>query len=68
MLLYEDMKLIEHVLLFWICVLSNLMCPCKHYNIKLSVSQSYLYIIEHIEFVDEFVTSKKNTLNAMLHY
>jgi len=62
MLLYEVMKPIEHVLLYWICVLSHLMCPHKHYNIKLSASQSYLYVIEHIEVVDEFVTQKKTDL------
>jgi len=39
MIMYEDMKLIEHVLLRPICVLSLLMSTCKHFNI------SYLYII-----------------------
>jgi len=34
MILYEDMKPIEHVLLHPICVLSHLMCPYKHCNIK----------------------------------
>ena len=37
MILYEDMKAIEHVLLHPICVLSHLMCACKHCNIKLSL-------------------------------
>jgi len=37
MFLYEDMKPIEHVLLHAICVLSHLMCACKHCNIKLSL-------------------------------
>jgi len=36
MILYEDIKPIEHVLLHPISVLSHLMCPCKHCNIKLS--------------------------------
>jgi len=36
MILYENMKPIEHVLLP-ICVLSHLMCACKHCNIKLSL-------------------------------
>jgi len=35
-MLYEDMKPIEHVLLHPICVLSHLMCTCKHCNITLS--------------------------------
>jgi len=30
MILYEDMKPIEHALLDPICVLSHLMCFCKH--------------------------------------
>jgi len=38
------------------------MCPCKYYNINLSISQRYLYIIEHIEVVDEFVTSQNPDL------
>jgi len=29
-ILYENMKPIEHVLLHPICVLSQVMCPCKH--------------------------------------
>jgi len=37
MILYEDMKPIEHVLLHPICVLYYLMCACKHCNIKLSL-------------------------------
>ena len=36
MILYENMKPIEHVLLHPICVLSHLMCACKHCNVKLS--------------------------------
>jgi len=35
MIVYEDMKPIEHVLLYPICVLSHLMCACKHCNINL---------------------------------
>jgi len=30
MILYEDMKPIEHVPLHPICVLSHLMCACRH--------------------------------------
>ena len=52
MILYEDVKLIEHVLLHPICVVSHLMCACKR------CMQSYLHIIEHIEVADEFTTSK----------
>jgi len=31
-MVYEDMKPIKHVLLYPICVLSHLMCTCKHCN------------------------------------
>ena len=37
MILYENMKPIEHVLLHPINVLSHLMCSCKHCNVKLSL-------------------------------
>jgi len=37
MILYENMKPIEHVLLHPICVLSHLMCACKHCNVKSSL-------------------------------
>jgi len=37
MILYENIKPIEHVLLHPICVLSHLMCACKHCNVKLSL-------------------------------
>ena len=37
MMLDENMKPIEHVLLHPICVLSHLMCACKHCNVKLSL-------------------------------
>jgi len=36
-ILCENMKPIEHVLLHPICVLSHLMCACKHCNVKLSL-------------------------------
>jgi len=32
MILYEDMKPIEHVLFHPKCLLSHLMCACKHCN------------------------------------
>jgi len=35
MILSDDMKPSKHVLLHLICILSHLMCPCKHWNIKL---------------------------------
>jgi len=35
MILHENMKPMDHVLLHPICVLPHLMCTCKHYNIKL---------------------------------
>ena len=37
MILYENMKPVEHVLHHPICVLSHLMCACKHCNVKLSL-------------------------------
>ena len=37
MILYENMKPIEHVLLQPICVLSHLVCACKHCNVKSSL-------------------------------
>jgi len=37
MILCEDMKPIEYVLLHPICVLSHVMCACKHCNIQLSL-------------------------------
>jgi len=37
MILHEDMKPIEDVRLHRICVLSHLMCACKHCNIMLSL-------------------------------
>jgi len=49
MILYEDMKSIEHVLLHPICVFSHLTCICKHSNEKLP------HIIEHIGVADEFI-------------
>jgi len=57
MILYEDMKPIEHVLLHRICVLSHLMYACEHCNIYCS----YLCIIERIEVADELITSKNLT-------
>jgi len=36
MILHENMKPIEHVLLHPICVLSHLMCAFKHCNVKSS--------------------------------
>jgi len=37
MVLYENMKPIQHVLLHPICILSHLMCACKHCDVKLSL-------------------------------
>jgi len=37
MISYQDMKTTEHVLLHPICVLSHLMCACKHCDVKLSL-------------------------------
>jgi len=46
MVLYENMKPIEHVLRHPICELSHLMCSCKHCNIQLS-----LYYWTHWNFL-----------------
>jgi len=51
MILYENMKPIEHALLHQICVLSHLMCAYKHCNIK--VSSNYWTN----EVSNEFITS-----------
>ena len=61
MILYEDMKPIEHFLLHPIWVLSHMMCACKHYNIKLTL---YYW---NIEVADELIASKKNSFNAIFH-
>ena len=37
MIIYEGRKPAEHALLHPICVLSHLMCACKHCNVKLSL-------------------------------
>ena len=50
MILYENMKPIEHFLLHMICARHQLMCACKLRNVKLSL------FIEHIEVADEFIT------------
>jgi len=52
MILYENMKPIEHFLLHLICVRHQLMRACKQRNAKLSL------FIEHIEVADEFITSQ----------
>jgi len=52
MILYENVKPIEHLLRHLICALSHLMCACKQCNLKLSL------FIQNIEVADEFITSK----------
>jgi len=61
MILYENMKPIEHVLLHPICVLSHLMCACKNCNVK-----SSLYEWTHWSFwwVYHF---KKHRYHAISH-
>jgi len=64
MILYEDMKTTEHFLLHPICVLSHLMCAMRtHANTAL---ESCLYITEHSEVADEFITSKKQFLTRFV--
>ena len=54
MTLYEDVKPIAHVLLHRICVVSHLICACKHCNIELSS-----YDWTHWSYCpDEYITSK----------
>ena len=57
MILFENTKPIEHVLLHRICILSHLKCACKHSN-------ENLYTIEHIEVVDEVITSENTDLTG----
>jgi len=62
MISYEGMKPIEDFLLHPMCVLSHLMCVCKHCNIKFCL---YYW---NIEVADEFISSKiKNKFNAIFH-
>ena len=56
MILFEDMKPIEHTLLHPICVRCHLMCACKHCNIE--------FIIEYIEVSDEFIPLRNTRFNA----
>jgi len=62
MILNEDMKPIEHVLLHPICVLSHLMCACKHFNIKL-----FLYYWKHWScwWIYNF---ERNRSNVIFHH
>jgi len=62
MILYKDMKPIEHVLLHSICVLSHMMCACKHCDIKLSL---YYWTHWSCWWIYHF---KKNRLNASFHH
>ena len=57
MILYEDMKPIEHVLLHPICV--YFITWCTYAN---TVIWSHLYITEHIAVTDEFIASKTTDL------
>jgi len=61
MILHENMKPIEHVLLHQICVLSQLMCACKHCNVKL-----YLHYWTHWScwWIYHF---KKHRFHAIFH-
>jgi len=69
MILYEDMKPIQHVLQLnrfccWICpicVHSHLMCACKHCNIKLSL---YYWTHWSCWWIYDF---KKPRVNAIFH-
>jgi len=45
MILSDDMKPSEHVLLHPIRILSHLMCACKHWNIKLPLLNTLKFLI-----------------------
>ena len=62
MVLYENMKPIEHVLLHQICVLSHLMCACKHCYIKLTL---YYWTHWSCWWIYHF---KKRRFNAVFHH
>jgi len=59
MILYDNTKPIEHVLLHPICVRSHLVYACKRCNVEVSL---YYWITERIEVVDEFITSKNTDI------
>jgi len=61
MILFENIKPIEHVLLRLVCAVSHLMCACKHCNVKL-----FLYYWTHWScwWIYHF---KKHIFNAIFH-
>ena len=61
MILYENMKLIEHILRHPMCVLPHLMCACKHCNVNLSL---YYWTHWSCWWVYHF---KKHRFNAIFH-
>jgi len=61
MILYENMKPIEHVLRHPICVPPHLTCACKHCNVKLSL---YYWTHWSCWWVYHF---KKHRFNAIFH-
>jgi len=63
MILCEDIKPIEHVLLHPLCELSGLICAWKHCNIKFS-----LYYWTHWSCWWIYHFRKKNWLNAIFHH
>jgi len=58
---YKYMKPIEYVLLHPICLLSDLICTCKHCNIKLS---SYYWTHWSCWWIYHF---KNHRFNAIFH-
>jgi len=58
---YKDMKPFEYVLLHLICLLSDMICACKHCNIKLS---SYYWTHWSCWWIYHF---KKHRFNAIFH-
>jgi len=67
MILYENMKPIEHVLLHPICILSHLMCACKHCNVNLPLyywthwSCWWIYHFQNTDSTRFFITKPRHS-------
>ena len=61
MILYENMKPIEHVLLHPICVVSHMICACEHCSVKLPL---YYWTHWSCWWINHF---KKHRFNAIFY-
>jgi len=67
MILNENMKPIEHVLLHPVCVFSHMTCACKHCNVKLSLyywthwSCWRVYHFKKTDFTRFFIIKPRHT-------